>query len=164
MQSKNSPSLLGEADENRRFSIGGVKHYNPYGILIAIIKLMQRYYANKNIQNARLLRRDMTPQERKLWYLYLRTYKPRIYRQRPVGKYILDFYCAKAKVAIEIDGGQHYDESDQEKYDAKRTKYLNDQNIKVIRIPNNQIDGNLTGVCEYIDRVINMALNSKVND
>ena len=115
-------------------------------------------------KNARPLRRDMTPQERKLWYLYLRSYKPRIYRQRPVGKYILDFYCAKAKVAIEIDGGQHYDESDQEKYDAKRTKYLNDQNIKVIRVPNNQIDGNLTGVCEYIDRVINMALNSRVND
>ena len=132
--------------------------------LIAIIKLMQRYYANKNIQNARLLRSDMTLQERKLWYLYLRTYKPRIYRQRPVGKYILDFYCAKAKVAIEIDGGQHYDEADQEKYDAKRTEYLNGQSIKVIRIPNNQIDGNFTGVCEYIDKVISIALNSRIND
>lgn len=132
--------------------------------LIAIIKLMQRYYANKNIQNARLLRRDMTPQERKLWYLYLRTYKPRIYRQRPVGKYILDFYCAKAKVAIEIDGGQHYDEAGCEEHDSKRTKYLNRQYIQVIRIPNNEIMGNFAGVCEYIDKVINMALNSRVTD
>ena len=84
---------------------------------------MQKYYDNKNIQNARKLRNNMTPQERKLWYLYLRTYRPRIYRQRPVGKYILDFYCAKAGLAIEIDGGQHYDKADNEQYDSKRTKY-----------------------------------------
>ena len=129
-------------------------------VLLVIIVLMQRYYQNENVRNARSLRNNMTPQERKLWYLYLCAYRPRIYRQRPIGEYILDFYCAKAKLAIELDGGQHYDEADHEKYDAKRTEYLNDQNIKVIRIPNNQIDNNFTGVCEYVDKVISMALNS----
>lgn len=124
---------------------------------------MQKYYDNKNIQNARKLRHNMTPQERKLWYLYLRTYRPRIYRQRPVGKYILDFYCAKARLAIEIDGGQHYDEADNEQYDSKRTKHLNGQGIRVIRIPNNQIMNNFKGVCEYIDKIINMSLGSGMN-
>ena len=124
---------------------------------------MQKYYDNKNIQNARKLRHNMTPQERKLWYLYLRTYRPRIYRQRPIGKYILDFYCAKARLAIEIDGGQHYDEADNEQYDSKRTKYLNSQGIRVIRIPNNQIMNNFNGVCEYIDKIINMSLGGGIN-
>ena len=124
---------------------------------------MQKYYDNKNIQNARKLRRNMTPQERKLWYLYLRTYRPRIYRQRPVGKYILAFYCAKAGLAIEIDGGQHYDEADNEQYDSKRTKYLNGQGIRVIRIPNSQIINNFNGVCEYIDKIINMSLGGGMN-
>lgn len=105
----------------------------------------------------------MTPQERKLWYLYLRTYRPRIYRQRPIGKYILDFYCAKAGLAIEIDGGQHYDEADNEQYDSKRTKYLNGQGIQVIRIPNSQIMNNFNGVCEYIDKIINMSLGGGMN-
>ena len=124
---------------------------------------MQKYYDNKNIQNARKLRHNMTPQERKLWYLYLRTYRPRIYRQRPIGKYILDVYCAKAGLAIEIDGGQHYDESDNEQYDSKRTEYLNSQGIRVIRIPNNQIMNNFNGVCEYIDKIINMSLGGGMN-
>ena len=124
---------------------------------------MQKYYDNKNIQNARKLRHNMTPQERKLWYLYLRTYRSRIYRQRPIGKYILDFYCAKARLAIEIDGGQHYDEADNEQYDSKRTKYLNSQGIRVIRIPNNQIMNNFNGVCEYIDKIINMSLGGGMN-
>jgi len=124
---------------------------------------MQKYYDNKNIQNARKLRHNMTPQERKLWYLYLRTYRSRIYRQRPIGKYILDFYCTKAGLAIEIDGGQHYDEADNEQYDSKRTKYLNSQGIRVIRIPNNQIMNNFNGVCECIDKIINMSLGGGMN-
>lgn len=125
---------------------------------------MQRYYASKNIQNARNLRRIMTPQERKLWYLFLRGYRPRIYRQRPIGEYILDFYCAKAKLAIELDGGQHYDEASNEQYDSRRTGQLNSQGIQVIRIPNNEIMNNFTGVCEYIDNIINTELNDKTND
>ena len=141
----------------------GLKHKHHKPNLVAIIALMQKCYDNKNIQNARKLRRNMTPQERKLWYLYLRTYRPRIYRQRPVGKYILDFYCAKAGLAIEIDGGQHYDEADNEQYDSKRTKYLNGQGIRVIRIPNNQIINNFNGVCEYIDKIINMSLGGGMN-
>ena len=125
---------------------------------------MQRYYASKNIQNARNLRRNMTPQERKLWYLFLRGYRPRIYRQRPIGEYILDFYCAKARLAIELDGGQHYDEASNEQYDSRRTGQLNSQGIQVIRIPNNEITNNFTGVCKYIDNTINAALSSRAND
>lgn len=63
------------------------------------------------LNHARELRRDMTPQERKLWYLFLRTYPVKIYKQRIVESFIVDFYCcASARLAIEVDGSQHYEE------------------------------------------------------
>ncbi len=99
---------------------------------------------------ARSLRKNMTKEERHLWYDYLRDYPVRFMRQRPIGQYIVDFYCAKALLVIELDGSQHYDENGLQK-DEKRNTDLAELGIKVIHIPNNEISTNYKGVCEFID-------------
>ena len=99
---------------------------------------------------AQELRREMTPEERRLWYRYLRDHPFPFRRQVTCGTYILDFYCAKAKLAIELDGSQHYT-SEGEDYDQNRTAYLNSIGISVLRIPNNAVWKNLSGVCKQID-------------
>ncbi len=106
---------------------------------------------------ARKLRKDMTRQERHLWYDFLRNYPVRVLRQRILGRYIADFYCAQAKLVIELDGTQHYEEIGIEK-DTERTAYLEQFGLQVLRIPNNQIDSNFPGVCEAIDHVIQASL------
>ena len=115
-------------------------------------------YNKKNIQVAKMLRKNMTPWERKLWYEYLRKYPVRFQRQKAIDNYIVDFYCAKARLAIELDGGEHYSNNNKLN-DKKRTEELNKQRIKVIRICNLDITNNFYGVCEYIDRIINEELN-----
>ena len=92
----------------------------------------------------------MTVQERKLWYEFLRLYPVRFQRQKSIDKYIVDFYCAKAKLLIEIDGSQHYEEKGEEN-DRTRTKKLNELGLRVERISNAEINKNFYGVCEYID-------------
>ena len=101
-------------------------------------------------QHARALRREMTKQERHLWYDFLRSYPVRFMRQRPIDRYIVDFYCAKAKLAIELDGGQHF-EDEGKRYDAQRDEVLSQYGIRVLRIPNTEIQENFAGVCEQID-------------
>ena len=96
------------------------------------------------------LRKNMTKEERKLWYDYLRSYPHRFRRQVTVGTYILDFYCAAAKQAVELDGSQHYDTCGQ-LYDKKRTEYLNDIGVRVLRFSNLDVLQNLRGVCQTID-------------
>ena len=117
-------------------------------------------YNKNNIAIARKLRKDMTREERKLWYDCLRNLPIRFYCQKPIGNYIADFYCPKLKLVIELDGSQHY----QDKgivYDTERTKELSKyKGIKVLRIPNNQIDQNFNGVCEYIYAMVNKCLES----
>ena len=81
-------------------------------------------YEKSNIPLAKKLRKNMTDCERKLWYEFLRSYPLRFQRQKVIGKYIADFYCAKAGLVVELDGGEHY-EPEQIEYDAERTKYLN---------------------------------------
>ena len=92
----------------------------------------------------------MTPWERKLWYEFLSGYPVRFQRQKAIGNYIVDFYCAKARLIVELDGSQHYNEPNMEN-DRIRTEKLQDFNLTVMRIPNNEIDENFDGVCEYID-------------
>ena len=105
---------------------------------------------NKNLLgNARNLRREMTPQERKLWYLFLQKYPVKIYKQRIIGPYIVDFYCASAKLVIEIDGSQHYDEEGM-RYDEKRTAYLRGLGLQVMRYSNADINVRFSQVCESI--------------
>ena len=92
----------------------------------------------------------MTPWERKLWYEYLRSYPVRFQRQKPIGNYIVDFYCAKAGLVVELDGGGQYTQ-EQMKSDAVRTQYLEGIGLKVIRICNLDVDRNFRGVCEFLD-------------
>ena len=108
---------------------------------------------NSQLENARRLRREMTPHERKLWYLFLRKYPVKIYKQRIIDRFIVDFYCASAKLVIELDGSQHYEEQGLA-YDAERTAVLESLGLHVIRYSNRDIDRNFASVCEQIDLII----------
>ena len=114
-------------------------------------------YNKNNIPLAKTLRKNMTPWERKLWYEFLRNYPVRFQRQKAIGNYIVDFYCAKARIVIELDGSGHYFEK-QMQQDNIRTIELEKMNLKVIRICNLEIDKNFEGVCEYIDRAVTLSL------
>ena len=115
---------------------------------------MQPKYNKALTPLARELRKNMTPQERDLWYQYLRHHPLRFTRQKVLGKYIADFYCASAKLVIELDGSQHYEDKGQEA-DRERTQFLRQYGIRVLRVPNNAVSQNLRGVCDYIDAVLN---------
>ena len=110
-------------------------------------------YNKDNIPLARVLRKNMTPWERRLWYDFLRNYPVRFQRQKAIGNYIADFYCAKARPVIELDGGGHYT-AEQVGKDALRTKDLESMNLTVVRICNLDIDRNFSGVCESIDLTV----------
>ena len=114
-------------------------------------------YNKANIPLAKELRKNMTPWERKLWYELLRNYPVRFQRQKAIRNYIADFYCAKARLVIELDGGGHYTEEQSEK-DSIRTKALESMNLTVLRICNLDVDRNFRGVCEYIEHVVSNSL------
>ena len=114
-------------------------------------------YNKENISLAKTLRKNMTPWERKLWYGFLRNYSVRFQRQKAIGNYIVDFYCAKARLVIELDGGGHYTAKQLEK-DEFRTKELEDMNLTVLRICNLDIDRNFNGVCEFINLEVKKSL------
>ena len=108
------------------------------------------YYDHKNVEFARNLRKEMTPWERKLWYCFLKTYPVRFQRQKMIDHYIVDFFCAKANLIIELDGGGHYDAISQEK-DRIRTIELEKYGFKVIRFCNKDVDKKFYDVCTVID-------------
>ena len=111
----------------------------------------------KLTQNAKSLRKNMTKEERHLWYDFLKSYPVRFLRQKVIDEYIVDFYCATAKLVVELDGSQHYDDQGKE-YDQKRTKALESRGLLVIRIPNNELMQNFRGACEYIDLMVRKRL------
>ena len=102
---------------------------------------------------AQTLRREMTREERHLWYDLLKQLPLTINRQKVIGPYIADFYCAKAKLVIELDGSQHYTEQG-EAYDAERSRVLEAYGLRVLRFSNRDIDCNFQAVCEEIHRVV----------
>ena len=109
-------------------------------------------------QNAKNLRKNMTKEERHLWYDFLRGYPIRFLRQKVIDDYIVDFYCASAKLVVELDGSQHYEDRGKE-YDQNRTAALESRGLLVIRIPNNELMKNFRGACEYIDMIVQQRLN-----
>lgn len=116
------------------------------------------YKHNKDlVANAKDLRKNMTKEERHLWYDFLRQYPVRFSRQKILGKYIADFYCAQAKIVIELDGSQHFEPENLQK-DARRTQFLQGYDLTVLRIPNNEVMHNFEGVCQYIDMSVKHAL------
>ena len=96
-------------------------------------------------KNAQNLRRNMTKEERKLWYDCLKNFPVNVNRQKVFGNYILDFYCASAKIAIELDGSQHYEELGKAK-DAERDNYLKARGIQVLRYSNRDINQKFNAV------------------
>ncbi len=111
-------------------------------------------YSKKNVHLSKVLRKNMTPWERKLWYEFLKDYPIKFYRQRPIGDYIVDFYCASKNLVIELDGSGHYT-AEQQLKDAERTEFLERVGLRVMRISNNDVYSNFEGICEAIDRVVN---------
>jgi very-short-patch-repair endonuclease len=103
--------------------------------------------------NAKRLRKDMTKEERKLWFCFLRTHNVKFQRQKLIGNYIVDFYCDSAKLVVELDGSQHY-ETQGEQYDKIRTDYLKSLGLTVVRFTNLEIIKNFRGVCETIDNIV----------
>lgn len=106
---------------------------------------------------AQQLRRNMTREERKLWYEYLSKYPLRFRRQVTHDRFILDFYCAAVKLCVELDGSQHYDDAGLSK-DRARTAQLESDGIMVLRFSNADVMKNLRGVCEQIDFTVQQRL------
>lgn len=114
---------------------------------------------NKNlIPFAKSLRKHATPQENHLWYDFLRSYTPRFQRQKTIGQFIADFYCEKARLAIELDGSQHYTPEGMT-YDEARTRVLNACGLSVLRFTNHDIDSEFRAVCTKIDAAVTGRLN-----
>ncbi len=108
----------------------------------------------KLTKNAKTLRKNMTPEERHLWYDFLKTLPVTINRQKVFGKYIVDFYCAKARLVIELDGSQHFEE-DGLAADRERDAYLQNLGLTVQRYANSDIRDSFDAVCQDILNHIN---------
>ena len=106
-----------------------------------------------HLTHARQLRRDMTDEERHLWHCFLRHYPIKFYKQRPIDKYIADFYCAAAHLVIELDGSQHYFPKGQN-YDAIRSACLEKHGLYVMRFTNPEVKQKFDSVCEQIDTYV----------
>lgn len=98
------------------------------------------------------LRNNPTPQERRLWYEFLRTASPQWNRQRIIGEYIADFFCAKARLVVELDGNQHYEGGKLIEYDQIRTDYFEALGLKLLRFKNEEITQNFTEVCQVVQK------------
>ena len=112
------------------------------------------------LRNSQKLRRNMTKEERHIWYDFLKTYPVQFKRQVPFGNYIVDFYCHKAKLAVELDGSGHYEPEQMEK-DKKRTEYINKQGVTVLRFTNTDVQRNFYGVCSCIDTKVKNTISEE---
>lgn len=102
---------------------------------------------------ARKLRRDLTPAERKLWFDFLSTHFEKFTRQKPLGRYVADFYCARHQLVIELDGDSHFTDSG-ERFDQTRTETLGVQGITVIRFTNPEVLQQFEAVCARIEEAL----------
>ena len=124
---------------------------------------MDRKHNTDLTSNARTLRKNMTKEERHLWYDFLKSYPVRFLRQKVIDNYIVDFYCHSARLIIELDGSQHYEERGALK-DKIRTERIEQRNLIVIRIPNNEVNRNFEGVCQHIDITVKESLRQSATD
>ena len=116
---------------------------------------------NDLLQTAKMLRKTLTPQERKLWYMFLRKYPVKIYKQRIIDSFIVDFYCASARLVIEVDGSQHFSQQGVA-YDKERSAIIEGYDLKVLRFSNYEVDTFFKEVCETIDAEIKLRTSEKV--
>ena len=117
------------------------------------VDMMERKHNSTLTEYAKKLRKEMTKEERHLWYDFLRNYPVRFLRQKIIDNYIADFYCHEARLVIELDGSQHYEPIGLVK-DQIRTERIENRKLMVLRIPNNAVNHNFRGVCEYIDEAV----------
>ena len=114
--------------------------------------------------NARALRHDMTRAEKRLWYDFLSTYPVRFQRQKVLGRYIADFYCAEAKLVVEVDGADHYYEQEAVEYDRKRTQFLQETyGLEVMRVLNGDVFHHFNEVCEAIHIAVQQKLGNTID-
>lgn len=114
---------------------------------------MNKTNDNKLTAISRVLRKNMTEEENHLWYDFLKKLPQTIHRQKVIGHYIVDFYCAEAKLVIELDGSQHRTQQGIQD-DFLRDEFLNHLGIMVVRYSNLDIRENFEGVCSDISRKI----------
>ncbi|CCH97433.1 endonuclease domain-containing protein [Microcystis sp. LEGE 00066] len=107
-------------------------------------------YNTALVARAKELRKNMTLAEKKLWYSYLKNFKFKVLRQRPIDHFIVDFYCPSLKLVIEIDGDTHFTDEGKA-YDKERTARLESYGLKVIRFTNSQVLRNFEAVCEQLN-------------
>ena len=103
------------------------------------------------------MRKNQTDEEKKVWYQILKGRIPKFHRQRIIGNYIVDFYCPQLRLAIEIDGYQHFYEENIE-YDSKRTEYIESQDIYILRFENTEVNKDI----EYVRFIIDNACDARI--
>ena len=109
------------------------------------------------LRRSQSLRKQMTKEERHLWYDFLKTYPVQFKRQYPIGPYFADFLCYRAKLVVEFDGSQHC-EPEEIEYDNRRTAYIQQQGYAVLRIPNWDVMSQFRSVCEAIDTAVRIRM------
>ena len=112
-------------------------------------------------KRAQALRKAQTKEEARLWYQFLCRYPLRFHRQYVIGNYIVDFYCHKAKLVIELDGSQHCDPMEMD-YDQRQTAYLRSQGLEVVRFSNLDVLQRFRPVCEAIDMKVKERTGQKL--
>ena len=124
---------------------------------------MERKHNPKLTENAKELRKNMTKEEKHLWYDFLKDYPVRFLRQKVIDDYVADFYCHKARFIIELDGSQHYN-TDGLLKDKIRTEKIEKRDLTVLRIPNGEINHNFEGVCRFLDEFVKESLRQPSAD
>ena len=119
--------------------------------------MIERKHNPKLTENAKELRKNMTKEEKHLWYDFLKDYPVRFLRQKVIDDYIADFYCHKARLVIELDGSQHYAKNGILK-DIIRTEKIEKRDLTVLRIPNGEINHNFEGICRFINEFVKESL------
>ena len=121
---------------------------------------MERKHNPKLTGIAKNLRKEMTKEERHLWYDILKSYHVRFLRQKVIDNYIVDFYCHKARLIIELDGSQHFSD-DGIKKDKFRTDKIEERDLLVLRVDNKTLMKNFNYVCDYIDDIVKKRICSQ---
>ncbi|MBR1731455.1 MAG: endonuclease domain-containing protein [Ruminococcus sp.] len=121
------------------------------------MKLQEHNSSNERLtKNSQKLRREMTKEEKHLWYDFLSTFPMRFRRQKTVGKYIVDFYCFSKQIIIELDGSQHFENNKQIQKDKERDEFLQRLGFTVLRYSNLEVQTNFRGVCDDIYSHLNI--------
>ena len=120
--------------------------------------MVNNTYNAKLTANAKILRRNMTKEERHLWYDFLKALPVMVHRQKVIGHYIVDFYIASKKIVIELDGSQHYEENGKHR-DEERDAYLRSIGCSVLRYSNADINQRFRSVCDDIYNHLNIKID-----